>query len=341
MAQLRVALAQINPVVGDLEGNAEQVLRWTADAADAGAHLVAFPEMALTGYPVEDLALRPVVRRRVPRGPRHAGRPAGGRGARRRWSSSSATWTAATGRRPGARHARTARRRTPPRAAPAAGSSRATPSTTCPTTASSTSTATSSPVDSLRSSGCTASTSRSRSARTSGRRAARSPVAREAGAGLLRRHQRLAVRAQQGRRAARARARGAPPRRGCALAYVNMVGGQDELVFDGDSTGGRRRRRAARPGRAVRGPSCSSSTWTCPTPRSERPSRRRPTVERGRARRADAVAGLASRSGARRGPARRRGRGLRRAGDRPARLRRARTGSGPSCSACPAASTRR
>ena len=58
MAQLRVALAQINPVVGDLEGNAEQVLQWARDAADRGAHLVAFPEMALTGYPVEDLALR-------------------------------------------------------------------------------------------------------------------------------------------------------------------------------------------------------------------------------------------------------------------------------------------
>ena len=58
MAQLRVALAQINPVVGDLDGNAEQVLRWARDAADRGAHLVAFPEMALTGYPVEDLALR-------------------------------------------------------------------------------------------------------------------------------------------------------------------------------------------------------------------------------------------------------------------------------------------
>jgi NAD+ synthase (glutamine-hydrolysing) len=58
VAQLRVALAQINPVVGDLDGNAEQVLRWARDAADQGAHLVAFPEMALTGYPVEDLALR-------------------------------------------------------------------------------------------------------------------------------------------------------------------------------------------------------------------------------------------------------------------------------------------
>ena len=58
MAQLRLALAQINPVVGDLEGNAALVLRWARHAADQGAHIVAFPEMALTGYPVEDLALR-------------------------------------------------------------------------------------------------------------------------------------------------------------------------------------------------------------------------------------------------------------------------------------------
>jgi NAD+ synthase (glutamine-hydrolysing) len=58
VAQLRVALAQINPVVGDLDGNAEQVLREARAAAGRGAHLVAFPEMALTGYPVEDLALR-------------------------------------------------------------------------------------------------------------------------------------------------------------------------------------------------------------------------------------------------------------------------------------------
>jgi NAD+ synthase (glutamine-hydrolysing) len=56
--QLRLALAQINAVVGDLEGNAAQVLRWSRVAADQGAHVIAFPEMALTGYPVEDLALR-------------------------------------------------------------------------------------------------------------------------------------------------------------------------------------------------------------------------------------------------------------------------------------------
>lgn len=58
MAQLRLAMAQVNPTVGDLNGNADLVLRWAARAHDAGAHLVVFPEMVLTGYPVEDLALR-------------------------------------------------------------------------------------------------------------------------------------------------------------------------------------------------------------------------------------------------------------------------------------------
>ncbi|MSW41744.1 MAG: NAD+ synthase, partial [Actinobacteria bacterium] len=58
MPQLRLALAQVNPTVGDLVGNAELVVRRTHEAVRAGAHLVAFPEMVLTGYPVEDLALR-------------------------------------------------------------------------------------------------------------------------------------------------------------------------------------------------------------------------------------------------------------------------------------------
>ena len=58
MPQLRIALAQVDPTVGDLDGNADQVLIQTRAAADRGAHLVAFPEMQLTGYPVEDLALR-------------------------------------------------------------------------------------------------------------------------------------------------------------------------------------------------------------------------------------------------------------------------------------------
>jgi NAD+ synthase (glutamine-hydrolysing) len=56
--QLRLALNQIDATVGDLSGNADAVVRWTRHAAERGAHLVAFPEMMLTGYPVEDLALR-------------------------------------------------------------------------------------------------------------------------------------------------------------------------------------------------------------------------------------------------------------------------------------------
>lgn len=59
MAQLRIGLAQVDPTVGDLEGNAGLVQTWTEHAAARGAHLVAFPEMMLTGYPVQDLALRP------------------------------------------------------------------------------------------------------------------------------------------------------------------------------------------------------------------------------------------------------------------------------------------
>ena len=55
---LRIALAQVNATVGDLAGNAELIVGWTRRAAARGARVVLFPEMALTGYPVEDLALR-------------------------------------------------------------------------------------------------------------------------------------------------------------------------------------------------------------------------------------------------------------------------------------------
>jgi NAD+ synthase (glutamine-hydrolysing) len=58
MPWLRIALAQANPTVGDLDGNADRIVAWSHKAADAGADLVVFPEMMLTGYPVEDLALR-------------------------------------------------------------------------------------------------------------------------------------------------------------------------------------------------------------------------------------------------------------------------------------------
>ncbi len=58
MPQLRLALAQVNPTVGDLAGNADIVVSSAHAAARAGAHVLAAPEMVLTGYPVEDLALR-------------------------------------------------------------------------------------------------------------------------------------------------------------------------------------------------------------------------------------------------------------------------------------------
>jgi len=55
----RLALAQINPTVGDLDGNAALITDWAGKARDAGAELVIFPELCLTGYPAEDLYLRP------------------------------------------------------------------------------------------------------------------------------------------------------------------------------------------------------------------------------------------------------------------------------------------
>ncbi|MGB0675067.1 MAG: nitrilase-related carbon-nitrogen hydrolase, partial [Candidatus Nanopelagicales bacterium] len=59
MNVLRIALGQVNPTVGDLEGNARLIRQAAADAAAGQADLLILPEMVLTGYPVEDLSLRP------------------------------------------------------------------------------------------------------------------------------------------------------------------------------------------------------------------------------------------------------------------------------------------
>jgi NAD+ synthase (glutamine-hydrolysing) len=56
---LRIALAQMNPTVGDIAGNARLISAWIARARDAGAQLVVFPEQTVTGYPAEDLWLKP------------------------------------------------------------------------------------------------------------------------------------------------------------------------------------------------------------------------------------------------------------------------------------------
>ena len=56
---MRIALAQVNPTVGDLSGNARLIIEWTERARAQGADLVCFPELAITGYPPEDLVLKP------------------------------------------------------------------------------------------------------------------------------------------------------------------------------------------------------------------------------------------------------------------------------------------
>src|SRR6266702_5237585 len=56
---LRVALAQVNPIVGDLDGNARLIKERIKESRDKGADVVCFPELALTGYPPEDLVHKP------------------------------------------------------------------------------------------------------------------------------------------------------------------------------------------------------------------------------------------------------------------------------------------
>ncbi len=55
---MRIALAQINPTVGDVDGNAAKIAEWIGRASEAGAELTIFPELCLPGYPAEDLYLK-------------------------------------------------------------------------------------------------------------------------------------------------------------------------------------------------------------------------------------------------------------------------------------------
>src|ERR1700752_2561840 len=59
--RLAIAVAQINPTVGDIAGNADKVRQARAEAARDGADLVAFSELFLCGYPPEDLVLKPAL----------------------------------------------------------------------------------------------------------------------------------------------------------------------------------------------------------------------------------------------------------------------------------------
>src|SRR6187455_2951223 len=58
MRTLRIAMAQMNPTVGDLTGNIHRITTWLRDAKEAKVDLVVFPELAITGYPPEDLLLK-------------------------------------------------------------------------------------------------------------------------------------------------------------------------------------------------------------------------------------------------------------------------------------------
>jgi NAD+ synthase (glutamine-hydrolysing) len=62
---LRIALAQVNLLVGDVGGNAARLLQWAHEARAAGADLVVFPELTLAGYPPEDLLFHRGFRRQV------------------------------------------------------------------------------------------------------------------------------------------------------------------------------------------------------------------------------------------------------------------------------------
>ncbi|MEI8014387.1 MAG: NAD+ synthase [Nitrospira sp.] len=59
MRTFRIAMAQMNPTVGDIAGNVRRITAWLREAKKAKADLVAFPELAITGYPPEDLLLKP------------------------------------------------------------------------------------------------------------------------------------------------------------------------------------------------------------------------------------------------------------------------------------------
>src|SRR3990172_4420766 len=59
MRTIRISMAQINPTVGDLAGNRDKIIDSIGRAKKLGADLVVFPELAVTGYPPEDLVLKP------------------------------------------------------------------------------------------------------------------------------------------------------------------------------------------------------------------------------------------------------------------------------------------
>ena len=214
---MRIALAQLNVVVGDLDGNVERIEAAIGEATRASADLVVLPELAVTGYPPEDLLLRPGFIRAAREAVDEVARACTDVGrARRRARRSTVTW------------------RTRPSSAPRERCRASTASSSCRTTASSTSTGTSPRAGSSSCSSWETRSSVPRSARTSGSRGRRRPTSRSPG--------RRCSSTSRPRRSTSARPRTArrcsSPGRATTRSYVafcNLVGGQDELVFDGHS----------------------------------------------------------------------------------------------------------
>ena len=237
MPHLRLAAAQLNTVVGDLSGNVERVLAALAAAEAAGADLCVVPELAIPGYPPEDLLLKPGSWPTTwPRSRRWRRPP----GSARSWSASSAPPRAGPAWP------------TPPRCAPAGGWSGVyrkrflpnygvfdeqrwfVPSDEPP------------PLFGV--AGAWVGVSICEDVWFDD-----GPVAHAGRAGADVVVNLNASPYNRGRRAERlAMLSGRVAEAGCAIAYVNQVGGQDELVFDGDSLIVDGRRHAGRIGRPVR-----------------------------------------------------------------------------------------
>ena len=233
---MRLALAQINTVVGDLDGNRDLILARLEEARAAGADLVLFPELAVTGLP--------------------AGGPAAAARLRARGAA------VARRDRRGDRRDRRARRRPPLRRRPLQrvrglrrrrDAGRSTASASCRTTASSTRSATSPPGATCCCCARRGARRRRRSARTCGSPARPRPTSRSPArscSSTSRRRRSTSARTASARRCSQhARARQRLLRR----ASCNAVGGQDELIFDGHSVRARRRGRGARARARVRG----------------------------------------------------------------------------------------
>ena len=219
-AALAIALAQINPTVGDVKGNLGRIREARAEAAGQGADLVVFPELCLAGYPPEDLVLKPAFLDACSAAVEQLA------ARHRRW-------------RPGDARRRALASRagcptTPPCCSMAAASPASATSRTCRITACSTRSA-SSRSASRRGRWCSAASRLGVMICEDMWKPEVGEMLAETGAEILIVPNGSPFEARQARPAPRPRRRARASRRGLPLIYVNQVGGQDELVFDGGS----------------------------------------------------------------------------------------------------------